>query len=230
MAVMSGNEFSTDEEDSPKANNQRSRQEKAKLSMKTLLLQLQLMEERSEAVLKQNARLLEELAEANRLCETEGSRQSDLDMRLKAARHDDLRSKATAQNLQKTAVHRERSDAQGGADAAQQVCELNEVHRKMVHVRSQLEYAVNSQKSALDECKAKVAARTRRCRRLEDALYRIVAEAQQTEGLLPSVEDGVKKCGPLVHAVLKRGAERLALRQLDGEETFVEPSMTIAER
>merc|ERR1719506_1778627 len=84
----------------------------------------------------------------------------------------------------------------------------------MIQVRSQLEYAVNSQETQLEVCKAKVAARTRHCRRLEDALYRIVAEAQQRSELRDAVEEGIGKGGPLIQAVLKRGAARAALAEL----------------
>lgn len=181
----------------------------------TLALQLQLVVEREALVTKQNARLLEELAAANRSLEAERSRESDLEMRMKAAKNDDLKAKASAQQLQRSTVSKGRADTQSGAEAAQNLCELNEVHRKIVQVHNQLGYAVEAQHRELATCKDKTAARTRRCRRLEDALYRIVAEAQQYPELREAVESGIQKSGPLVHAVLKRGAERLALRELD---------------
>lgn len=180
----------------------------------TLLLQLQLTQTRQEMVAKQNAKLLEDLAEVSKNLESERTREADLDMRLKAARHDDMKAKAAAQNMQRNLVFKDRQDVQTGAEATQQICELNEVHRRMTQVHGQLGYAVEAQKKELETCKEKVTARTRRCRRLEDALYRIIAEAQLRSELRPAVEQGIQKCGPLVHAVLKRGAERLALREL----------------
>lgn len=183
-------------------------------SRETLMLEVKHMEERIQRVVEQNTSLLGDLAETTKNLEAEKVRKEDLELRMKTAKHGDVRNKATVQSLQRNLGNRSRTEVQTGADSAQQICELNEVHRRMTHVHQQLEYAVSAQESELHACKDKVAARTRRCRRLEEALYHIVAEAQIRPELRDAVEAGIQKSGPLMQAVLKRGAERLALREV----------------
>lgn len=175
-------------------------------------------EMRIERVLKENAKICGELAEVGRELDKARLTEEELQVTWRGASNAFSRQKLVAENMQKSSHQQSRLELQRLAEAANQMSELRSVHSQLMSVNRQLDFAVNLQSAALTQCENKIAARTRRIRKLELAIYRLISEAQCHSSLERSVANLVSRCGPLVHNVLSREAQRQALELAEREE------------
>mmetsp|Transcript_10881 Transcript_10881/g.17981 ORF Transcript_10881/g.17981 Transcript_10881/m.17981 type:complete len:210 (-) Transcript_10881:59-688(-) len=177
-----------------------------------------LLEERTERVLKQNVQLCNELRDLGKELENARAMEEELQVQSKAASSVVSRQKMVAQNLQKRVEIVARSELQKLTESANQICELKNVHSQLETVSRQLDFAVSLQTQALTHCDNKIAAKSRKIRKLELAIYQMVSQAQCDESLEKFVPFLVSKCGPLVHNVLSREAQRQAMELVARED------------
>lgn len=180
--------------------------------------QLAAIEMRIERVLKENIKYCSELSKVGAELEKARLTEEELQVTWRGASNVFSRQKIVAENLQKSAQQQSRVELQRLAESANQQSELRSVHSQLGSVNRQLEFAVNLQAAALAQCENKITARTRRIRKIEMAIYRLVAQAQCHASMERSVANLVSKCGPLVHNVLSREAQRQALELAEREE------------
>eukprot|EP00747_Dinoflagellata_sp_TGD_P192371 gnl/TRDRNA2_/TRDRNA2_57118_c0_seq1.p1 gnl/TRDRNA2_/TRDRNA2_57118_c0~~gnl/TRDRNA2_/TRDRNA2_57118_c0_seq1.p1 ORF type:complete len:304 (+),score=91.54 gnl/TRDRNA2_/TRDRNA2_57118_c0_seq1:51-962(+) len=178
---------------------------------------LEITEKRIQRILKENTQLCEQLSGLSAELAQVRASEEELQVTWRTAANVSARQKVVAQNLTKNAQYAVRSELQRATEAAQQVCDLKEVHSQLLSVNRQLSFAVELQAQGLDECDYKITSRARRIRKLELAVYRVVAHAQRDPRLQETVAGLVAKCGPLIHGVLSREAQRQAL-ELTAEE------------
>mmetsp|Transcript_35559 Transcript_35559/g.62795 ORF Transcript_35559/g.62795 Transcript_35559/m.62795 type:complete len:233 (+) Transcript_35559:35-733(+) len=187
-------------------------------------VKLDITEKRIDAVLRQNVALCEELTKVSHELEHARHTEDELQVTWRASSNMSSRQKVVAQNFAKNARLAERSEGQKALEVAQEICELKSVHTQLQSVKRQLAFAVDLQTEALQTSQNKIAARQRRIRKLEMAIYHIVAQAQSDSRLDGVVAPLVAKCGPLVHSVLSREAQRQAL-ELTAEDDAARPQM-----
>merc|ERR1719408_512367 len=171
-----------------------------------------------QRILKENMELCNKLAEVGRGLDKARLTEEELQVTWRGASNVFSRQKLVAENLQKSTQQQSRVELQRLAESANQLSELRNVHSQLQSVNRQLDFAVTLQSAALTQCENKIAARTRRIRKLELAIYRLIAEAQCYPSLERSVASLVSKCGPLVHNVLSREAQRQAFELAERED------------
>jgi len=179
---------------------------------------LQVIEMRIERLLEENSRLCDDLAGVGQELDKSRLTEEELQVNWRGASSVFSRQKMVAENLYKSTQHQSRNELQRLAESANQLTELRSVHSQLQAVNRQLDFAVTLQAQALTQCEHKIASRTRRIRKIELAIYRVIAEAQCYPSLERSVAALVSKCGPLVHNVLSREAQRQALELAEREE------------
>eukprot|EP00927_Polykrikos_kofoidii_P020173 TRINITY_DN19506_c0_g1_i1.p1 TRINITY_DN19506_c0_g1~~TRINITY_DN19506_c0_g1_i1.p1 ORF type:complete len:243 (+),score=40.54 TRINITY_DN19506_c0_g1_i1:151-879(+) len=175
-------------------------------------------EERIQRVLMENTTLSTQLAEANNKLRDFQSSRDELDVIWKASANLTERQKLVTQSLAKNAQHIARQELQRLGEAAQTICELEDVIRRLQMVNRQLRFATDLQTQTKLESESRLAARARRIRKLELAIYSVVSHAQcdpRLEGVVTSL---VGKSGTLVQSVLSREARRQALELTVEEE------------
>merc|ERR1712039_364236 len=85
------------------------------------------------------------------------------------------RQKLTTRGLIKSVQNANRAEVQQLVESAQQIRDLQEVHAQLQSVNRQLSFADDLQSNLLKDCKNKLVARNQQIRKLEHAIYRIVA-------------------------------------------------------
>merc|ERR1711879_30300 len=103
------------------------------------------------------------------------------------------RQKLLCKSLTKAAHQRDRQELQNLSEITQTVCDLEDVLRRLKVVNRQLVFAADLQAQSLQECERRFEARGRRIRKLELALYAVVAQAQCADGLDGIVASIVQK-------------------------------------
>lgn len=126
------------------------------------------------------------------------------------------RQKMVSQNTFRNMNQSVRSELQRASEMAQQLSELREVQSQLTSVNRQLTFAADLQSRALDDLENRLSGKARQIRKLELTLYQVVSSAQLDPRLEGSIADVVAQCGPLVHSVLSREAQRQAA-QLAGQ-------------
>jgi hypothetical protein len=178
----------------------------------------ELTETRIQRLLTENKQLCKELSQVHHDLDKARLTEEELQVTWRGASNVFSRQKLNAENLQKRTQQQSRVELQRLAESAKQLSELRSVHSQLQSVNRQLDFAVNLQSTALTQCENKIAARTRRIRKLELAIYHLIAEAQCHPILERSVAGLVSKCGPLVHNVLSREAQRQAMELAERED------------
>mmetsp|Transcript_56110 Transcript_56110/g.180075 ORF Transcript_56110/g.180075 Transcript_56110/m.180075 type:complete len:213 (+) Transcript_56110:63-701(+) len=178
---------------------------------------LEIAEERIRRLLDENAGLCKELSSVNGQLERSRRTEAELSSAWKAAIVLSARQKITSQGLAKTVQQASRAAEQHLTEVAQQIRELQDVQSKLHGVGRQLSMAVELQTQALADFENRFVARGHRVRKLELALYRVVAQAQAEPGLEAAVAALIAQSGTLVRGVLAREAQRQAL-ELAGKD------------
>eukprot|EP00929_Paragymnodinium_shiwhaense_P023257 TRINITY_DN14606_c0_g1_i1.p2 TRINITY_DN14606_c0_g1~~TRINITY_DN14606_c0_g1_i1.p2 ORF type:complete len:232 (-),score=75.43 TRINITY_DN14606_c0_g1_i1:51-746(-) len=162
-------------------------------------------------LLEENQRLGLELHGTSDELQQAQREHDELEVRWKASCNLAERQKLVTQSLLKNLQHASRSDLQNAVENAQTITELEEVLRRLQVVHRQLRFAIDMQKQASEESGRRLAARARKIRKLELALFAIVAQAQCDPRTQECVAGLVSKAGPLIQSVLSREANRQAL-------------------
>mmetsp|Transcript_106761 Transcript_106761/g.298853 ORF Transcript_106761/g.298853 Transcript_106761/m.298853 type:complete len:214 (-) Transcript_106761:43-684(-) len=181
-------------------------------------LSLGILEDRFQRVLADNAKLTKELEAANKELRVLREDEEELTMTWKASVAVASRQKTTAHGLARNAQVDARARTAGLVDAARHAQELQDVHRRLKSVNRQLSFAQELQEKQLGVVEQKIATRSSRARRIEQAIYRLVVEAQSESDLDEALSAAVARGGPLLRSVLAREAQREALELTAQEE------------
>jgi hypothetical protein len=187
------------------------------------------IELRIERLLKENAQLCAELTDVGQKLDKSRLTEEELQVNARGASSMFSRQKLVAENLYKSVQHQTRSELLKLTESANQIGELRCVQTQLEAVHRQLDFAVTLQSQALTQCENKIAGRTRRTRKLELGMYRIISQAQCYPSLERCVASLVSKSGPLVHNVLSREAQRQAL-ELASREDAANQALDLAAR
>lgn len=177
----------------------------------TKKVRIQIAEQRIKKVLQDNEKICAELALVTKELQHTKQMRDESEATWKASSNLTERQKLVAQSLVKNINNANRTELAQLSQDASAIHELEDVYQRLQVVNRQLDYAIGSQAQARLEGERRVAARGRRIRKLELAIYDVVAHAQCDRRLDGIVAQLVARAGPLVQSVLSREAKRQAL-------------------
>lgn len=180
-------------------------------------------EEKIQRILEENHELSFSLTDTNEKLWKMQREHDELEVRWKASTNLAERQKLVTQSLLKNIQHADRTALQNSVESAQTINELEDVQRRLQVVNRQLRFAIDMQKQASEESGRRLSARARKIRKLELAMFAIVAQAQCDPRTRDCVTELVAKAGPLIQSVLSREAKRQAL-DLTNQESHSSPT------
>mmetsp|Transcript_79905 Transcript_79905/g.231954 ORF Transcript_79905/g.231954 Transcript_79905/m.231954 type:complete len:226 (-) Transcript_79905:256-933(-) len=192
-------------------------------------LELSMLEDRFRRVLTENDALAKELEIANKELFGLHQEEEELTMTWKASTAVTARQKSTAQAIAKNVQVGKRTGTRKLIDTAQHLQELHDVHRRLQSVNRQLSFAQELQQEQLATVERKIASRSTRARKIEQAIYRLVVEAQAESSLDRALSVAVAHGGSLVRSVLAREGQREALEIATREEAARREAAVVAD-
>lgn len=195
----------------------------------------ELTEERLRRVLAENAALSQQLKSSDRELREARSLEEELQAASQAAEATAQRAKTYGGRLAQQSQQQRREDTQRLVEAAQNVRDLQDVHKELMIVNRQLGHATKQKEQALEESSNKLAAQCKHIQRITHALYSIVCRAQQVEDSSWNCAPGkprelvsqlVSECSTEARKAISQEAQREALQLLaDGNSKSSSPEL-----